>query len=161
MAIDAFIQFEPAVKGESIAKGMEGMIDVMSWSWGMSQSGTTHMGTGGGSGKVSVQDLSFMKKVDASSPNIITKCCTGEHFEKCTLKLRKSGATPLEYLIIEFEEVLIASVSVGGGAGDDIITENVSINFARFHYKYKKQLKDGSGDAEIASKYDIAKNTQD
>ena len=36
------------VKGESVVKGHAGEIDVLEWSWGMNQSGTTHIGTGGG-----------------------------------------------------------------------------------------------------------------
>ena len=42
-------------------------IDVLAWSWGMSQSGSMHMG-GGGAGKVNVQDLSFTKYIDKSTP---------------------------------------------------------------------------------------------
>ncbi|MDN3722726.1 type VI secretion system tube protein Hcp [Roseibium salinum] len=39
------------IKGEAQDKSHKDKIDVLSWSWGASQSGTTHMGGGSGSGK--------------------------------------------------------------------------------------------------------------
>ena len=45
------------VDGESKDKTHKKEIDVLSWSWGMANSGTAHVGGGAGAGKVSVQDL--------------------------------------------------------------------------------------------------------
>jgi type VI secretion system secreted protein Hcp len=56
MAMDIFIKIGD-LKGESIDDKHKDEIQVLAWSWGMSQSGTTHMGPGGGSGKASFQDL--------------------------------------------------------------------------------------------------------
>jgi len=63
MAVDMFMKAGD-IEGESNDAKHKGSIDVLAWSWGMSQSGTTHMGTGGGAGKVNIQDLSFTKYVD-------------------------------------------------------------------------------------------------
>ena len=84
MAVDAFLKLD-GVKGESVSKGHQGEIDVLSWAWGLSQSGTTHSGTGGGAGKVNVQDISFTHYVDAATPNLIQACCTGKHFASAVL----------------------------------------------------------------------------
>ena len=69
--MDMFIKFTPELKGESKDKAHGKEIDVLAWSWGMSQSGTMHTGGGGGSGKVNVQDLSLTKYVDKSSPELM------------------------------------------------------------------------------------------
>ena len=52
MALDMFINMGPNIKGESKdkAQGPKGDIDILAWSWGMSQSGTSHTGGGGGAG---------------------------------------------------------------------------------------------------------------
>jgi type VI secretion system secreted protein Hcp len=42
-------------------------IDVLSWSWGMSNAGSAHSGVGAGAGKANVQDLSFSKWVDSAA----------------------------------------------------------------------------------------------
>ena len=74
MALDMFIKIGD-VKGEAQDSKHKDEIDVLSWSWGMIQSGTTHMGGGGGAGKVNVQDLSITKYVDKSSPILMMACC--------------------------------------------------------------------------------------
>src|SRR5438270_10620750 len=99
MAVDMFIKIDD-IKGESADAKHKDEIQVLSWSWGMSQSGTTHDGAGGGAGKVNVQDLTFTKYVDSSSPNLIKFCCNGKHFKQGLLTIRKAGEHPLEYLKI-------------------------------------------------------------
>jgi len=156
MAIDAFLKIE-GVTGESVVKGMEGQIDVRSWKWGASQSGTMHTATGGGSGKADVQDLSFSHYVDKASPTLLQFCCSGKHFTKATLTLRKAGDTPLNYLVITLENVLISGVSMGGGQGQERLSEDVKLNFSKFSYSYQPQDATGakSGGA-ITTNFDIA-----
>ena len=76
MAVDMFIKID-GIKGESKDKKHKDEIDVLAWSWGMSQSGTFHTGGGGGAGKVNVQDLSFTKWVDKASAALMLCCCNG------------------------------------------------------------------------------------
>ena len=68
MAVDFLLKIN-GVDGESKISGHEGEIDVLAWSWGMSQTGTMHVGGGGGAGKVDVQDISLTKYVDKATPN--------------------------------------------------------------------------------------------
>ena len=94
MAIDIFLELT-GVAGEAQDKTMKDKkaIDILAWSWGMSQSGTTHMGKGGGAGKVNVQDISLTKYVDASSATLMQFCCQGKHIDKGTLTLRKASGS--------------------------------------------------------------------
>ncbi|HJT07484.1 MAG TPA: type VI secretion system tube protein Hcp [Stellaceae bacterium] len=148
------------LKGESVDDKHAGEIDVLAWSWGMSQSGTTHMGTGAGAGKVNVQDISFTKYVDKSSPNLMQYCCNGKHFPEALLTVRKAGENPLEYLKITIKDLMIAAVTTGGSGGEDRLTENVTLNFAQFKVEYTPQKKDGTGDAAVTVGWDIAKNVK-
>jgi type VI secretion system secreted protein Hcp len=157
MAVDAFLKMD--VKGESVVDGHEEEIQILSWSWGMSQTGTTHRGTGGGAGKVNVQDLSFTHYVDTATPNLIMACCNGKHFEEAVLTIRKAGETPLDYLIITMTDVIITSVSPGGASGDELITENVTLNFSKYKVAYQPQDNKGAkAGGAIEVEYDIAKN---
>lgn len=156
---DIFLSVD-GVKGESADDSHKEEIDVLSWSWGMSQSGTTHIGGGGGAGKVSVTDLSVTKYVDKSSTVLMKGCCNGKHYEEAVLTLRKAGETPLEYLKITMTEVLISSISIGGSGGEDRVTENITLNFAKYKAEYLPQKKDGSGDAAVEVGWDIAKNIE-
>jgi len=157
--MDIFIKIGD-LKGESIDDKHKDEIQVLAWSWGMSQSGTTHMGPGGGSGKASFQDLSITHYIDKCSPNLMLACANGKHFSEALLTVRKAGEKPLEYLKITMTDLIVTSVTTGGSGGEDRLTENVSLNFAKFKVEYTPQKKDGSGDAPITIGWDVAGNVK-
>lgn len=160
MAVDMFINMGGSIKGESRDKeqGPAGDIDVLAWSWGMSQSGTTHMGGGGGSGKASFQDLSFTKYVDSATNALMTALAKGTHVEKAVLMVRKAGEGQKKYIMITMEEVLVTSISTGGSGGEDRLTENVTLNFGKVKFAYTPQETKGTMSAEKTFSYDIAGN---
>ena len=159
MALDMFMKIA-GLKGESVDKTHAGEIDVLAWSWGISNSGTTHQGGGGGAGKANVQDLSFTKYTDASSHALLLAASNGQHYPKANLVVRKAGGkgAPIEYIKIEMTEVMITSVSCGGSGGEDRLTENVTLNFAKVKYEYTPQKADGTPDTTKEMVFDIAAN---
>jgi type VI secretion system secreted protein Hcp len=159
MAVDMFLKLKD-IKGESQDQTYKEEIDVLSWSWGMSQSGTTHMGSGGGSGKVSVQDLSITKYVDAASSDLHLCCATGKHIDNGLLVVRKAGDKPLEYLKIKMEEIIVTSVSSGGTGSEDRVTEHVTLNFARYQFDYVVQDEKGNPGKKPTHRFDVAKNVK-
>ena len=158
MAVDMFMKIE-GVEGESKDKNHANEIDVLAWSWGMTQSGTTHLGGGAGAGKVNVQDLSFTKYIDKSSADLMLSCCTGKHYGDALLTIRKAGDQPLEYLKITMTDLIITSVSTGGSGGEDRLTENVTLNFAKVEVEYHEQdMKSGGSKTKKTMGYDMALN---
>jgi type VI secretion system secreted protein Hcp len=166
MAMDMFLYFDTAsgIKGETKDKvyKAKGGIDVLAWSWGVSNSGSAHMGAGQGAGKANFQDISFTKYIDLSSTKLLTSCATGTHIKDAKLVVRKAGGTPLEYLLIEMSNCLISSYSTGGSGGEDRLTENVTLNFAVVKIDYKTQKDDGTEGTEKGNfAYDIPLNSKD
>jgi type VI secretion system secreted protein Hcp len=159
MALDMFLKMTE-IGGESVDRTHKGEVDILAWSWGASQSGTTHTSTGGGAGKVNVQDISVTKWIDKSSPVLLMHVCTGKHIPECLLTVRKAGDKPLEYLKITLTDCIITSLSTGGSGGEDRLTENVSINFAKFKLEYVQQKKDGSGEPAVNAVWNIAENAE-
>jgi type VI secretion system secreted protein Hcp len=159
MAVDIFLKLD-GVTGEAQDQSHKDEMDILAWSWGLSQSGTTHMGSGGGAGKVNVQDLSVTKYVDNATPTLMKFCCKGKHIDTGKLTVRKAGDEPLEYIVIEFQELLISSISTGGSGGEDRLTENLSLNFREFHLTYKQQTKEGGDGGSPDVKWDIALNAE-
>ncbi|WP_428649248.1 Hcp family type VI secretion system effector [Roseibium sp.] len=158
MAVDFYLELD-GIKGESQDKTHKDKIDVLSWSWGASQSGTTHMGSGSGSGKVHFQDLSITKYVDKSTPVLLQHISTGKHIAKGTLFVRKAaGDSPLEYIKLDMKDIIVTNVSTGGSGADDRITESVTLNFGEYKYIYTEQKPDGSKGAAPEFAWDIAAN---
>ncbi|HEV2392516.1 MAG TPA: type VI secretion system tube protein Hcp [Verrucomicrobiae bacterium] len=160
MAVDMFIKIGD-VEGEAVDHKHKNEVDVLAWSWGMSNSGSAHVGGGAGAGKVNVQDLSFTKYVDKASPKLMLACCNGKHYDQALLTVRKAGEKPVEYIKIKLTEVLITSVSTGGSGGEDRLTENVTLNFAKVHVDYTPQDAKGAAGTAIPMSWDIAANVHE
>jgi type VI secretion system secreted protein Hcp len=157
MPVDMFLRLDE-LEGEAQDADHKGWVDVLAWSWGLSQSGTTHLGGGGGAGKVAVQDISFTKYVDSSSSDLILRCSDGRLIPTCDLEVRRAGSVPLVTIKMRLEVVLVTSVSTGGSGGEDRLTENVSLNFARYTFVYTPQNPDGTGGKERRVGWDITEN---
>ena len=136
-------------------------IDVLSWSWGMTNSGSAHVGGGAGSGKVNVQDITICKYVDSSSPKLMLACCNGKHHENAVLTVRKAGGKAVEYIKVKLETVMITGVATGGSHSEDLLTENVILNFAKVSVDYTPQKADGSAGTAIPFGWDIAANSKE
>lgn len=159
MAVDMFLKID-GVKGESSDAKHKDEIEVLSWSWGMSQTGTMHMGSGGGAGKANVQDVSVTKYVDRATPILLKHCVSGIHIKEILLTVRKAGGKPLEYVKIKMKNALVSGLHAAGTGSDERLTEQLTLNFAAFEMEYVPQKADGSADASIPMKWDIAKNAE-
>jgi type VI secretion system secreted protein Hcp len=160
MAVDMFLDLGDKIKGESKDSAHKGEIDILAWSWGMSNSGTTHLGSGGGSGKANFQDISVTKYIDKASCPIMAACASGEHIEEAKLVVRKAGGTPVEYFVITLTNLIVSSYSTGGSGGEDRLTENVTLNFGKAAIEYKIQDEKGQGKADGNFTWDIAANVK-
>jgi type VI secretion system secreted protein Hcp len=148
------------IKGESKDKTHKEKIDVLAWSWGLSNSGTFHSGTGGGAGKANFQDMSVTKYIDKASTDLMYHCASGKHVAKGQLIVRKAGEKPLEYLVFKFTNLLVSSVTTGGSGGEDRLTENISLNFEKVEAAYKIQDEKGGGKDGGQFSWNIAENTK-
>ena len=161
MAVDMFLKID-GIDGESSDHAHEGEIDVLAWSWGISQSGTMHIARGGGAGKANISDIMVTKYTDSATANLMLACCSGKQYATAELVCRKAGGDEqVEYIKVEMENVIITSVSTGGSSGEDRQTESVSLNFAQFKVTYTPQDNDGSPLPEIGPVgWNIQKNEE-
>ena len=159
MAVDMFLKLD-GIKGESKDSKHKDEIHIESFSWGMNQTGTHGAGGGGGAGKVSVHDISITKNVDKSSCDLMYHCASGKHIPNGLITIRKAGEHPLEYLKIKLMDILISGVQEAGHGGGDMMTENVTINFAKFQVDYQEQKADGSGSPAGNMGWDVKANVK-
>lgn len=161
MAVDMFLELD-GIKGETVDKAYKSKnaMDLLAWSWGVSNTGTFHAGSGGGAGKANFQDISVTKYIDLASPNLMLCCANGKHVAKGTLVVRKAGENPLEYIKISMESILVTSYSTGGSGGEERLTENVSLNFAKVKVEYTQQAEKGGKAGSSDFGWNIAENSK-
>ncbi len=161
MAVDMFLELD-GIDGETVDKVFKDKkaIDILAWSWGLSNAGTFHSGTGGGAGKANFQDISVTKFVDLASPNLMLCCANGKHIEKGVITVRKAGENPLEYLKITMQKILVTSYATGGSGGEDRLTESVSLNFAQVKVDYAQQADKGGKKGTQSFDWNIAENAK-
>jgi type VI secretion system secreted protein Hcp len=144
------------IKGESLDDKHKDEIEVLSWSWGVTNA-VTVAGTGAGQGKASFNDLSFTHTIDKASPMLMKACATGVHLKEATITHRKAGKGQQEFLVIKMNDVIVTAVMDAEGK-DGESGEAVSLAFAKIDVAYRPQKSDGSLDAGIHFKYDLKAN---
>jgi type VI secretion system secreted protein Hcp len=162
MAYDAFLKLD-GVTGESQKDKHKGEIELLSFSWGVSNPTSTSHGTGLASGKSQHADFSVVKNTDKSSVTLFQNCCSGKHFPKATIALQKStgGTSGETYLTYDFEKVFITHVSwAGNTSGGDSPQETVSFTYEAVKIAYKAQNADGSLGAQQMGGWNQATNSK-
>ena len=159
MAADTFLKIGD-IKGETTDQKFTEQIEVLSWSWGETNAGSHGSGGGGGAGKVSMQDFHFTMQFGKHSPDLILACATGEHLKKATLTCRKAGGKQEEYLIFEFENLLVSSYQTGCSSVQERPYDQCSFNYTKMNVTYQEQKEDGSVGGNFKAGYDLAKNVK-
>jgi type VI secretion system secreted protein Hcp len=156
--VDYFLKLD-GIQGESQDKAHKNEIEIESFSWGATQSGTASHGGGLGAGKVQMQDFHFVMRVNKSSPKLMLACATGEHIKTAILICRKAGKEQQEYLKVTFTDMLVSNYQTGGSAGDVVPMDQISLNFSKVEIEYKEQKPDGSLGGAIKAFYDMKTQT--
>jgi type VI secretion system secreted protein Hcp len=127
MAFDAFIKLGD-IPGESTDNLHKDWIEVISFSWGVSNTSTGGAG-GGGVGKSSIHDFSVVKYIDKASPALFEQCCSGDHIQEAAFEL--TNQKDQSFYKLRFTDVLISSVSPNGSTAGRAPMEQLSFTFAQ------------------------------
>jgi len=140
------------IKGDSLDSKHKGEIEVLSWSWGVSNP-VSLAGSGAGRGRAHFHDLSFTHKIDKASPALMQACATGVHLKEATITHRKAGKGQQEFLVIKMNDVIVTALS--DTDSNDSGIETINLAFAKIDVEYRPQKADGSLQAGIHFKYDL------
>ncbi len=158
MAQDMFIKID-GIEGESLDATHANEIEVLDWHWDVLQHSNMHSGSGGGSGRATVNDFCFTHYTDKASPNLLNYCLTGKHIKSIVFVVRKAGGDPLEYLTMTFTDVIVTHVDMSGSTDDETRPrENVRLAFTKVTQDYVMQNSEGSKSGVISASYDVKAN---
>jgi len=149
MAFDTYMIIDDAavVKGEATAADLTpatGWFEIFSFSWGASNPTTVGSGSSGlSAGRVSISSFNVMKKSESASAFLFASCCSGQHYKKAKVVMRKASGTDAKqatFLEYDFEDLMVESIQWSGSSGgDDTPTESVSFAFAKVAITYYTQ----------------------
>ena len=146
MAIDAYLQID-GITGESTDPDHKGWIDVLSYSYSISQLTAAPVAnvSAGATSAVAHQEFVITKYVDSASPKVYEACAAGKRFSKAILDvMRTSGKTPVKFMQIQMQQVIISSISASAASGKDMPTESVALSYGSVQWTYTQQNPDGS-----------------
>jgi type VI secretion system secreted protein Hcp len=123
------------VTGEASDIEHKGEIEVVSWSWGM-QAPTSAM-AGEATGAARISELNIVKRVDQSSPTLMSFLRARKLIGQAQLVVRKAGKVPLEYFKIELENVRVTSLKTESESTE--LVERVSFGFSKVRVSYTPQ----------------------
>jgi type VI secretion system secreted protein Hcp len=152
MAVNAYLVVD-GVPGPSTSK--DKAIDILSFSFGASM--TMSSGTGGElrAGKADLSNVSIMKVLDKTSPQLFQHCVSGDFLEKVEVIYDKPmGDQQEDYFKIEMEDALITSIQFSGSNENPV--ESISFAFKKIKVCYNPEM-DGKLQGFVEKGFDMQK----
>jgi len=161
MAFDAFLKLTD-IKGESqdTKYGSGQWIDILSFTYGVTQGGSASSQGGLTAGKANFQDFTFTQKVHIGSPELFIRACNGKTIDEAHFVARKAGGdNPEVFLQIKMKNVLVTSVTTQGAGGpDEIPTETISLTAEMLGVWYGQQNEKNKIIADVGKGWNQKKN---
>ncbi len=158
MAFDIFLKID-GVKGESSDAQHRDEIEAASFSWGVSQQGSTSAGAGGGAGKANFQDLHVVMNVSQAGPQLFLACAQGRHIKTAILTCRKAGGRDRhDFLRYTLSDVLVSSYQTNAQAEDGVPVDEVSFKYTQLKVEYRPQKADGSLGTPVTAGWNLKTN---
>jgi type VI secretion system secreted protein Hcp len=155
MAVDFYLKLD-GIEGEAATTGFEKQIQLLSFSWGGSQTSSV-AGTGGsGAGRADLSDLSIMKHMDKATSPVFKALVSGQHIKSGSLSATKAGGNGKPFLKLSFEELFVTSQQIS--ASSEIPTESVSFSYNKIKEEYWTQDEKGTLTATAAVTFELKLN---
>ena len=150
---DYFLKVD-GIPGESADAMHKGEIDVLAFSWGVSQTGAAATGSGGASGKAVFDDLIVVARTSKASPQLWLACANGTHIKSAVLTCRRRGKAAVEFLTIQLSDVVIASYEVDG-SDEEPPVDQISLSYGRIETTYTPADQTGKLQSPIGTGWDV------
>lgn len=150
---DYFLKVD-GIPGESADAKHKGEIDVLAFSWGVSQAGDPAVGSGGGSGKAVFDDLLVVARTSKASPLLWLACAAGTHIKTAVLTCRRSGKAAVEFRTITMSDVVVASYELDS-SDDGPPLDQIGLAYAKIETQYTPVDPTGKAQAPVKAGWDL------
>ncbi len=160
MAESWFLNID-GIDGESTDDAHPGELEILSWSWGVTNAGSAGGpgGGGGGAGKASFQDFQFVARISKASPQLFLAAATGTHHATATLSgMRVGGKTKgLEFLTYKLTDVQVTSAQHSDNEGGPPM-DAFALGYRKIEISYRPQLAKGQLGDPVRAGFDVKTN---
>lgn len=151
MAIDNFLQLD-GIEGEATHRDHRNQIELLSWSWGMTNA-MTGSGSGAGTGRPKAQSLLVVHRYDKASLALLRFAATGRHIASGVLSARRAGAGSRDFLKITLKDVFISGLQMADNGEGPV--EQVTLDFAEIGFAYTPQTARGGAGTPVAVNWNL------
>jgi type VI secretion system secreted protein Hcp len=109
--------------------------------------------------RAEVQDITFSKITDLSTPLLLQTCATGKSIAKVKFQFMRADGNgkPIAYFEIELENLIIGAIHPGLEGGG-LLSEHVSLKSAKSKWRYTQQKTAGGSGGSTIGGWDSAAN---
>jgi type VI secretion system secreted protein Hcp len=154
--LDYFLKID-TIKGESSDSKHKDEIDLLSWSWGLSNAGSTGGGGGASASRPVFAPFSWEQGLDESFVPLFVATANGTRLKSAVLTVRSSGGkSPNEFFKMTLSDVHM--LSLRSRSFGEAIRVEAAMTYDKIEMSYRPQNPDGSLGSEIKGKWDIDAN---
>jgi type VI secretion system secreted protein Hcp len=157
-----FLKIE-GIDGESTDDKHKKEIEVLSFSWGVSQQRSASASSAGNlsSQRADFGDFSVVKALDKTSPPLMLACADGTHLKSIRLELCRASGDKQPYMEYKFTDVIVTNVRPGGSAhgAEALPVEEVSFAYGKVEMAYTQtKVEGGRAAGKIPAGWDLKAN---
>jgi type VI secretion system secreted protein Hcp len=132
-AAQAFLRLD-GILGDSRVAGHANEIEVLSFSWGLTNAGHGPPTGGPPPSHPVMTDLSCVAQSGVASPPLFHACASGLHIRDGALSVRGGARAPRDFILITFRDLIVTGFQQTSH-GSEIPSDTVTLNFATFEIK--------------------------
>jgi type VI secretion system secreted protein Hcp len=151
---DYFLKVD-GIPGESADAKHKDEIDVLAFSWGVSQTEAASSGGGGAAGKAMFDDLLVVARTSRASPLLWLACASGTHIASAVLTCRRGGKSAVEFLKITLSDVVVASYELDS-SDEGPPLDQLGLAYAKIETQYTPVDPTGKAQAVVKAGWDLA-----
>jgi len=148
------------IRGASTDARHKDEIDITSYAQAFRNSVNFGFGGGAGSGRVSCGDITVLKNIDRSSPDLIMQVTTGRHIRDGVITFSTGGERPLDYYTVRMRDIVVDAVEQMDPPGESGLTEKVSLKVRQFQFTFVPQDNRGLPGTPVTFGWDCASNSR-
>ena len=159
MAVDMFLKLD-GIAGGSTNAAHKDEIEILSFSWGVSNSAPVAATGGGGAGKALAGDASFVIRSSLAAPPLFLACATGKHIKSGIFVIENPAAQrAFRFYQLSLTDILVSSFQ-SGGSNADVPFDSFSLAYRTLRVRFNEASPTGAVGRFTDAAFDFVHNVK-